>query len=219
MEINKEIGKSDKNIIYFNAGKKIIRGFFKKPFLGKSEGFFFLGKHVDITHGKHIFCGRNVKFEDYSEIQGLCKEGLHFGDNVTIGRGVMIRPTSYYGVGELGEGLWIGDKSSIGLYAYIGCSGKIVIGKNVMFGPKCSLFAENHNFKSSSVSIKDQGVSQKGIMIDDNCWIGSNVVILDGVHIGSGCVIAAGSVITKDVPANSIVIDKRNKLLRERNEE
>jgi acetyltransferase-like isoleucine patch superfamily enzyme len=86
-----------------------------------------------------------VKFEDYAEIHGLCEEGLIFGDNVTIGRNVMIRPSSYYGK-DYGKGLVVGDNSSIGPHAYVGCSGKITIGKNVMFGPKCSLFAENHNF-------------------------------------------------------------------------
>ena len=172
-----------------------------------------VGKHVQITHGKHIICGKNIKFEDYAEIHGLCSEGLVFGDYVTIGRGVMIRPSSYYG-GDLGIGLIMGEHSSIGPYGYIGCSGRIIIGKNVMFGPKCSLFAENHNFSDLDVSIKSQGVNQKGITVEDNCWIGSNVTILDGVTIGRGSVIGAGTLVTKDIPAGSIVVDKRNKLIR-----
>ncbi|MCI8951043.1 MAG: acyltransferase [Lachnospiraceae bacterium] len=174
-----------------------------------------IGKHVQITHGKHIACGKNVKFEDYAEIHGLCSKGLIFGDSVTISRGVMIRPSSYYG-GDLGVGLTMGEHSSIGPYGYVGCSGKITIGKNVMFGPKCSLFAENHNFSDTEASIKGQGVNQKGIVIEDDCWIGSNVIILDGVTIGRGSVIGAGTLITKDVPAGSIVVDKRNKIMRAR---
>lgn len=55
-----------------------------------------------------------------------------------------------------------------------------------MFGPKCSLFAENHVFSDCETDIKTQGVSRRGIEIGDNCWIGSNVVILDGVRIGGG---------------------------------
>ena len=85
-----------------------------------------------------------------------------------------------------------------------------------MFGPKCSLFAENHNFSDTEASIKGQGVNQKGIVIEDDCWIGSNVTILDGVTIGRGSVIGAGTLITKDVPAGSIVVDKRNKIMRTR---
>lgn len=100
---------------------KIIRGVFK-GFGVKKTSPLFIGKHVDITNKSHISAGKNVKFESYAEIHGLCKHGLQFGDNVTIGRYAAIRPSSYYGVG------------------------KIVIGNNVMIGPRVSLFAENHNF-------------------------------------------------------------------------
>ena len=213
--MNAEIEKLDKINISVRTAVKIFRGGVKRLFLKQAKGLLLVGKHVKITHGGHISCGKNVKFEDFAEIQGLCKNGLIFGDYVTISRGVMIRPSSYYG-GDLGAGLIMGEHSSIGPYGYIGCSGKITIGKNVMFGPKCSLFAENHNFSSTETSIKSQGVNQKGITVEDDCWIGSNVVILDGVTIGKGSVIGAGTLVTKDIPAGSIVVDKRNRLVRVR---
>ena len=213
--MHENIGTFDKLIIYKNTGIKVARGLWHRLFMKQVEGLFLVGKRVQITHGNHISCGRNVKFEDYSEIHGLCSEGLTFGNHVTISRGVMIRPSSYYG-GDLGVGLVMGDNSSIGPHGYIGCSGKIVIGSNVMFGPKCSLFAENHVFSDSKATIKSQGVKQKGITIEDDCWIGSNVVILDGVTIGKGTVIGAGTLVTKDVPAGSIVMDKREKSFNNR---
>lgn len=194
---------------------KILRGFYHKIFFKKSKGLLFIGKKVEIKHSQSIQVGRNVKFENYSEIHGLSQDGLIFGNNVTIGRNTMIRPSSYYG-GNIGKGLIIGDNSSIGPHGYVGCSGKIIIGKNVMFGPKCSLFAENHNFDYVDKSIKSQGVNQKGIIVEDDCWIGSNVIILDGVIIGKGSVIGAGTIITKDIPPHSIVTDKRNKIIRQR---
>lgn len=206
---------NDKIIIYWRTGIKFLRGLRKRFFLKQAKGLFLVGKGVQISHGSHIICGKNVKFEDYAEIQGLCSEGLLFGDYVTIGRGTMIRPSSYYG-NDLGKGLIMGEHSSIGPHAYVGCSGKISVGKNVMFGPKCSLFAENHNFNDTEVNIKSQGVKQKGITIEDDCWIGSNVTILDGVTIGKGSVIGAGTLVAKDVPAGSVVIDKREKKLRSR---
>lgn len=61
-----------------------------------------------------------------------------------------------------------------------------------------------------------EGVQQKGITIEDDCWIGSNVIILDGVTIGKGSVIGAGTLVSKDVPAGSVVVDKREKMVRER---
>jgi len=210
MSFDKDIVARDKFIVLWNAGLKVIRGMWEKIFIKKTSGLLFVGKYVKITHGNHIVVGRNVKFEDYSEIHGLCSEGLIFGDNVTIGRGALIRPSSYYGI-DYGKGLDIGENSSIGPYAYVGCSGKIKIGKNVMFGPKCSLFAENHVFTDAKVSIKTQGVKQKGIVVQDDCWIGSNVIILDGVTIGKGSVIAAGTLVSKDIPAGSVVKDNRDK--------
>lgn len=215
MEFNSNISRKDKMIIYLRTGSKFLRGIWYRLFLKQVKGLFLVGKGVRITHASHIICGKNVKFEDYSEIQGLCSEGLFFGDDVTIGRSVMIRPSSYYGK-DLGRGLRIGNNSSIGPHAYVGCSGLITIGENVMFGPKCSLFAENHIFEDASSTIKSQGVSQKGIVIEDDCWIGSNVVILDGVTIGKGSVIAAGTIVTKDVPAGSVVKDKRNRMDKQR---
>lgn len=213
--MNTDIEKMDKISILFRTGIKAVRGCFKRLFLKEAHGVLLVGKGVQITHGNHIRCGKNVKFEDFSEIHGLCSCGLNFGDYVTISRGVMIRPSSYYG-GDYGMGLTMGEHSSIGPYGYVGCSGKITIGKNVMFGPKCSLFAENHVFSDITSSIKSQGVQQNGITIEDDCWIGSNVTILDGVTIGKGSVIGAGTLVAKDIPAGSVVVDKRDKVMRVR---
>lgn len=69
-----------------------------------------------------------------------------------------------------------------------------------MFGPKCSLFAENHVFEETNSMIKSQGVSQKDITIEDDRWIGSNVTILDSVRIGQGSIIGASALISKDIP-------------------
>ena len=215
MGLDSNIGKIDKINILVRTGIKALRGCWKRLFLKKVSGLFLVGKHVQISHGRHIMCGKSVKFEDYAEIHGLCSDGLVFGDYVTISRGVMIRPSSYYG-GDYGQGLEMGEHSSIGPYGYVGCSGKITIGKNVMFGPKCSLFAQNHNFYDTESSIKSQGVYQKGITIEDDCWIGSNVTVLDGVIIGKGSVIGAGTLVTKNVPAGSIVLDRRDKKILER---
>lgn len=211
---SKQITKKDNFIIYTQTAKKVFNGLLK---FGIHKKFpIFVGSHVNISHRRNVFCGKNVKFESYSEIHGLSTHGLHFGNNVTIGRFAEIRPSSYYGVGKIGYGLEMGDRSSIGPFGFVGCSGPIKIGKDVMIGPRVSLFAENHNFKDKTKDIKDQGVNNKGITIEDNCWIGSGVIILDGVTIGAGSVIGAGTLVTKDIPQNSIVYDKRSKVIRQR---
>ena len=205
----------DKFVVYFHAGLKFTRGLWKRLFLKEVHGLFFVGKNVQITHANHIRCGKCVKFEDYSEIHGLSKNGITLGDCVTISRGVMIRPSSYYGI-DLGSGLVMGNHSSIGPYSYVGCAGMVTIGNNVMFGPRCNIFPENHVFADKNVSIKSQGVKQKGIIIEDDCWIGGGVTILDGVTIGKGSVIGAGTLVTKDVAPGSVVYDKRQEIIRDR---
>jgi acetyltransferase-like isoleucine patch superfamily enzyme len=215
MLFNERLNIRDRIIIITMIARKLFRGMCKCILLKKVQGPLFIGKHVSLTHGKCIICGKNVKFEDYSEIHGLCKEGIIFGNNVTISRGVMIRPSSYYGK-NIGSGLLMGDCSSIGPYGYVGCAGKIVIGNNVMIGPNCSLIAENHLFSNTQIAIKNQGVMQKGIIIEDDCWIGNGVIILDGVTIGRGSVVGAGTVVSKNIISGSVIYDKREKVVHKR---
>ena len=85
-----------------------------------------------------------------------------------------------------------------------------------MIGPKVTMIAENHVFKNSELPIKEQGVIQEGIVIENDCWIGTGAIILDGVRIGTGSVIGAGTLLTKSVPENSIIFDKKDKILRNR---
>ena len=206
----------DKIQIYFSTLVKVIRGFLLSMTTPHAKPIIFLGRHVKIMNRQHLHIEAKVKFEDYCEIQGLSTNGLYFGKDVTVGRNVQIRPSSYYGVGHIGYGLSIGENSSIGPGGFIGCAGKVQINKNVMIGPNVTIIAENHHFHSTNKSIKDQGVYQKGIVIHDDVWIGANVTILDGVTIYSGAVIAAGTIVTKDVPANTILVDKLSPILRSR---
>ena len=70
--------------------------------------------------------------------------------------------------------------------------------------------------RTQCVASKVKESRKKGITVEDDCWIGSNVTILDGVTIGKGSVVGAGTLVTKDIPAGSVVVDKREKWIRER---
>jgi len=180
-----------------------------------NKGLIFKGKSVKIRNPRYIYSYGNLVIEDYAEIQGISKRGIHFGKNVTIGRFAMIRPSGYYGR-EIGEGLKIGDHSNIGAYNYIGCSGYIEIGNDVMLSPRVSIYSENHNFSDIETPIKSQGVSKGITIIEDNCWIAANSIILSNVKIKRGSIVAAGAVVTKDVEENSIVGGNPAKLIRKR---
>jgi acetyltransferase-like isoleucine patch superfamily enzyme len=97
----------------------------------------------------------------------------------------------------------IGDDTRIGIHNTI--IGPITIGNHVNLAQGITVTALNHNFKDTSRRIDEQGFSTKPIVIEDDVWIGANAVILPGVTIGKHVVVAAGAVVTKDVPDNTIV--------------
>jgi acetyltransferase-like isoleucine patch superfamily enzyme len=185
-------------------GPMFMRGLWWRIWVKRSQGLVLIGEHVTIRNPQCISVGRDFVAEDYSEIQGLSKEGIVFGDHVTIGRFAMIRPSGYYGR-EIGVGLKVGHHSNIGPYCYIGCSGRVEIGSNVMMSPRVSIYAENHNYGRTDIPMKEQGVTREQTIIEDDCWIASNSIILGGVRVGCGAVVAAGTVVTEDVPAYTIV--------------
>ena len=97
----------------------------------------------------------------------------------------------------------IGDHTRIGLHNTI--IGPVSIGSHVNLAQGITVTALNHNFEDTEKRIDEQGVSTTPVVIDDDVWIGANAVILPGVHIGNHCVVAAGAVVTKDVPPHSLV--------------
>lgn len=194
---------------------KCLRGLCKKTKY-KSKNLVAFGKNVTIDGKKRDFrIGKNVKIEAGTYIQTTSQNGITLGNNVTICQNSIIRPSGFYG-GNLGWGLVLGSYSSIGAGSYIGCSGKITIGNYVMIGPHCTMIAENHNYADVTKNMIEQGVNNKGIEIKDNVWIGANVTILDGVIIESGCVLAAGAVVTKSTMPNGIYAGVPAKLIKTR---
>lgn len=109
----------------------------------------------------------------------------------------------------------LGDNSGIGIRAQI--NGKVVIGKNVMMGPDVCIYARNHAFDRTDIPMNLQGFApEKPVVIEDDVWIGAKVIILPGVHIGTGAVIGAGAVVTKDVPDYAIVGGNPARILKMR---
>ena len=111
------------------------------------------------------------------------REGVtfHFPENISIGNSVISEFAYFNGYG----GIEIGDK--------------VLIGANTMF------YSHEHNFTDLTKSIRSQGLSKKPIVVKDDVFIGCGVLVLGNVTLGEGSVIGAGSVVTKDVPQNSIV--------------
>lgn len=109
----------------------------------------------------------------------------------------------------------LGDYSGIGINARI--NGTCHIGSYVMMGTDVTIIARNHRFDRTDIPMMHQGFeAERPVYIGDDVWIGDRVIILPGVHIGNGCVIAAGSVVTKDVPDYAIAAGVPAKVIRSR---
>ena len=126
------------------------------------------------------------------------------------GENVNIEPHTYFN-----PELEIGDNSGIGEFSEL--HGAIKIGKNVMMGHYCLFYSRNHAHSRTDIPMIKQGFEEiRPVIIGNDVWIGSRVTILPGVHVSDGCILAAGSVITKDTPPYSIVAGNPAKVIKKR---
>ena len=107
----------------------------------------------------------------------------------------------------------IGDHTRVGLHNTI--IGPVEIGHHVNLAQGITVTALNHNFSDTNRRIDEQGVSPNPVTIEDDVWVGANAVILPGVTIGNHCVVAAGAVVTKDVPPHSLVAGVPAKVIKQ----
>lgn len=129
---------------------------------------------------------------------------LYCGKNVNIEKGA-----------SFGSGfrLKIGDNSGIGINCHV--PGNIQIGSNVMMAPNCHVFSNNHAFDRIDIPMIEQGHTiQKQTVIEDDVWIGRQVIFTAGRIVKKGSIIATGSVLTKDFPEYSIVGGNPAKLIK-----
>jgi maltose O-acetyltransferase len=118
-----------------------------------------------------------------------------------MGTQVNIERGAYFGTGEQ---MSIGDHSGIGVNCQV--VGPITIGRDVMMGPDVIILTQNHETRDLSRPMRGQGaLPRKPVVIHDDVWIGTRVIILPGVTIGRGAIIGAGAVVTRDVPPFAIV--------------
>ena len=107
----------------------------------------------------------------------------------------------------------IGDHTRVGLHNTI--IGPVTIGNHVNLAQGITVTALNHNFEDPNKRIDEQGISTTPVVIEDDIWIGANAVILPGVTIGHHSVVAAGAVVTKNVPPHSLVAGVPAKVIKQ----
>jgi acetyltransferase-like isoleucine patch superfamily enzyme len=209
-----ELSDRDLSEILRRRAREAFRGELVRRRFRRSERVVFAGAGVVVRHGRHITAGPSLVLGDGVMLDGLSSRGLRLGRNVTIQRGAALLGTGV--VARPGVGIMVGDRTGIGDHCFFWGQGGIEIGSDVIFGPEVQIFSENHRFDDPSILICRQGEDRRPVVIEDNCWIGGRATILAGVHIGHGCVIGAGSLVTKDIPPNSVAVGAPARILRQR---
>ena len=152
-----------------------------------------------ILYGKRFNCMSNLHIgKRFSLLMNHSNSALNFGKNIQFRDNVSIRVVD-------DSKLSIGNEVFFNNGCSINCMYDIHIGDNSLFGEAVKIYDHNHQYRNSNSLINHQGYVKNKIVIGENCWIGSNVIILKGVNIGDNVVIGAGCVIFKSIQSNSVV--------------
>jgi acetyltransferase-like isoleucine patch superfamily enzyme len=138
-----------------------------------------------------VYIDRNVRFLRHPE-------RVSIGSHVILKEGARLCPTNP------DAAIAIGDWTTIGHHTFIFASASISVGRDCLIAPFCYLVDSNHGFRRDRL-IREQLMSARPIVIEDDVWLGVGVTVLQGVRIARGAVIGAGAVVSTDVPAYAIV--------------
>ncbi|MDG4714325.1 acyltransferase [Winogradskyella marincola] len=156
-----------------------------------------------------IIIGSNTSI-DSSVILNNSKGGtIEIGDNCHIFENVIIA--------TYGGNIKIGSQTSINPFCVLYGHGNLTIGDDVRIATQSVFVPANHNYDELDIPIRKQGLTKKGIIIENNVWIGAGVKVLDGVYIEENVIVAAGSVVNKNIERGLIVGGVPAKLIRNRN--
>ena len=166
---------------------------------------YFNRLRFELNRWRFHAAGKKGSLAASVRIHGRC--AISIGDRVAFRENVLIA----------GNGsLYVGSGTAINEYTMIGCTEMISIGDNCMLAPYCYVLDVDHEFASTSIPIRDQGYRHSPVKIGNDVWLGTGVVVTKGVTIGDGCIVAANSVVTKDIPPFSIAGGVPAKVLRSR---
>ncbi len=203
--------------------REVIREYANEPEL---SAFAYFGSGSTISPrakvvGHHnIRIGNNTHILDYAVVQcgrwGKAKlsASRQFPDWLTIGDDCSIQPYAF--ISTCGGFIEIGNHCGINPFCVFYGYGGLKIGNDVAIANGCVLVPQNHNVLPGTGSVTGTGSTGKGITIHDNVWLGSKVIVLDGVEIGKGAVIGAGAVVTKNIPPGVIAAGVPAEVIRER---
>lgn len=166
------------------------------------DGWAALENGVRLRFANHIHLGHGA-YLDQGVYLHACPQGIQIGANTLVMHGAVLHVYNFRNIPH--SGITIGCDSLIGEYSVIRGQGGVHIGDRVYTSPHTQIIAVDHVFSDPERPFTEQGITARGILIEDDVWIGSGAIITDGVRVGQGAVIAAGAVVTQDVPAHAVV--------------
>ncbi|PSR16973.1 transferase [filamentous cyanobacterium CCP3] len=191
-----------------SIGNRLRCLFYRSILGGLGEGTY-LGTGVELEGAGGVFLGAGSAVDN----------GVRLNSGEPHGR-IILKPQALLDRGisleTLGGCIEIGEQTCVGSYVCMAGPGDIRIGKNCMIASHVSIYANNHIFADIHTPIGKQGLSCTGIVIEDDCWLGTGVRVLDGVTIGHGSVVGAGAVVTKSLPPFSVAVGVPAKVMYKR---
>ncbi len=169
------------------------------------------GRHIALRHPGKMDIGDAVVIDDHCQLdaQGCAEGEFSIGAGTLISRGCIVS-------GKDGA-LTIGPRVNIGAGCVLYASTELRIGADTMLAAMCYVGGGRYATRGrTDIPIASQPVPRKGVVIEDDCWLGAGAIVIDGVHIGRGSVIAAGAVITADVAPYSVVAGVPGRLVATR---
>lgn len=189
----------------------VMRGILYRSIL-KTSGLVGIEEYVQITHAKNIEIGRNVFIGKNSFIGGS-DGGIVLGDNTCLVGNCYVNGFNYQE--KTGNKIVFGKNVVLSQGCIVHGHSGVTIGDNTIVGPCTTFVSGNHGDVTRSTDYRfAKIITTTPIRIGSNVWIGTNVSVLPGVTIGDNSVIGAGSVVTRDVPANVIYAGNPAKELR-----
>jgi acetyltransferase-like isoleucine patch superfamily enzyme len=178
----------------------------------RMDGWAAVERNVRLRFADRIRLGHGAYLDEGVYLHA-CPAGIEIGPGSILMHGALLHVYNFRDLPH--AGIQIGRDCLVGEYTVIRGQGGVHIGDRVYTSPHTQILAVNHVFEDPRRPFVDQGITAQGIVIEDDVWLGAAATITDGVRVGGGAVVAAGAVVTDDVPAHTVVAGVPARVVRQ----